>query len=156
MVIASIDIQSGKVVQLKQGSELVLQREDPQALAAEFDRYGEVAVIDLDAALGRGNNSALIKPLLHKAQCRVGGGIRTVEQARELISLGAQKIILGSQAFRSGGGFAVNTAFLETIAKAIGRERIIVAVDARITETGKYHIVVDTPPFRRSGRPPRR
>jgi phosphoribosyl-ATP pyrophosphohydrolase/phosphoribosyl-AMP cyclohydrolase len=143
MVIASIDVQDGRVVQLKRGAELVLQRDDPEALAAEFDRYGEVAVIDLDAAMGRGSNSALIKPLLRKARCRVGGGIRTVEQARELVSLGAQKIILGSSAFRSGGAFAVNIPFLETMAKAIGRERIIVAVDAGKKNSDHYEILAD-------------
>ena len=147
MVIASIDIQNGKVVQLKQGSELVLQRDNPLELAAEFDRYGEVAVIDLDAAMGKGNNSELIKPLLRKAECRLGGGIKTPEQAKELVSLGAQKIIIGSAAFRDpakkgagidGGEFGVNVPLLEAFVKKIGRERLIVAVDARDGE-----IVVD-------------
>jgi len=147
MVISSIDIQNGKVVQLKQGEELVLQRENSLELAAEFDRYGEVAVIDLDAAMGKGSNLEMIKPLLRKAECRVGGGIRTPQQAQELISFGARKIIVGSSAFRdpakkgagvTGGEFAVNIPFLETISKKIGRERLIVAVDARAGE-----IVVD-------------
>jgi phosphoribosyl-ATP pyrophosphohydrolase/phosphoribosyl-AMP cyclohydrolase len=130
MVIASIDIQNGKVVQLKQGNELVLQRDNAIELAEEFDRYGEVAVIDLDAAMGKGSNLEMIKPLLRKAQCRVGGGIRTPEQAKELISLGACKIIIGSSAFRTEGKFAVNTSFLEEMSKKIGRQRLIVAVDA--------------------------
>jgi len=147
MVIASIDIQGGKVVQLRQGAELVLQRENSLELATEFDRYGEVAVIDLDAAMGKGNNFEMIKPLLRKAECRVGGGIRTPEQAKELVSLGARKIIIGSGAFRNpakkgagiaGGEFAVNVPFLEAMSKKIGRERLIVAVDARAGE-----IVVD-------------
>jgi phosphoribosyl-ATP pyrophosphohydrolase/phosphoribosyl-AMP cyclohydrolase len=147
MVIASIDIQNGKVVQLRQGSELVLQRDNPGELAAEFDRYGEVAVIDLDAAMGKGSNIEMIKPLLRKAECRVGGGIRTPQQARELVSLGARKIIVGSGAFRdtakkgagvAGGEFAVNIPFLEAMSMKIGRERLIVAVDARAGE-----IVVD-------------
>jgi phosphoribosyl-ATP pyrophosphohydrolase/phosphoribosyl-AMP cyclohydrolase len=147
MVIASIDIQNGKVVQLKQGQELVLQRDNAQELAAEFDRYGEVAVIDLDAAMGKGSNLEMIKPLLRKAECRVGGGIKTPQQAQELVSLGARKIIIGSCAFRdpakkgtgiAGGEFAVNIPFLEAISKKIGRERLIVAVDARVEE-----IVVD-------------
>ena len=151
MVIASIDIQNGKVVQLRQGEELVLQRDNAQELAAEFDRYGEVAVIDLDAAKGKGPspgfNIEMIKPLLRKAECRVGGGIRTPEQAKELVSLGARKIIVGSSAFRdpqkkgagiAGGEFNVNIPFLQAMSKKIGRERLIVAVDARNGE-----IVVD-------------
>ena len=138
MVIASIDIQNGKVVQLKQGAELILQRENAGELAEEFDRYGEVAVIDLDAAMGKGSNIEMIKPLLRKAECRVGGGVRTPEQAKELVSLGARKIIVGSSAFRDGGKFAVNAPFLEAMSKKIGRERLIVAVDARGGE-----IVVD-------------
>jgi phosphoribosyl-AMP cyclohydrolase / phosphoribosyl-ATP pyrophosphohydrolase len=147
MIISSIDIQNGKVVQLKQGEELVLQRENSLELASEFDRYGEVAVIDLDAAMGKGSNIEMIKPLLRKAECRVGGGIRTPQQAQELISLGARKIIIGSNAFRipekkgagvAGGEFAVNVPFLEAMSKKIGQERLIVAVDAREGE-----VVVD-------------
>jgi len=148
MVIASIDIQNGKVVQLKQGSELVLQRDNAEELAEEFDRYGEVAIIDLDAAMGAGSgNTEMIKGLLHKAECRVGGGIRTPEQAKELVSLGAKKIIIGSAAFRNpdkkgagiaGGEFSVNLPLLEAFAGKIGRQRLIVAVDARDGE-----IVVD-------------
>ncbi|MDR1618502.1 MAG: phosphoribosyl-ATP diphosphatase [Treponema sp.] len=161
MVIASIDIQDGKVVQLRQGSELVLRRDNAVELAEEFDRYGEVAIIDLDAAMGKipaGNQGAspcnleMIKPLLRRAECRVGGGIRSAAQARELVSLGARKIIAGSACFRdpakkgagiAGGEFRVNIPFLEDLAKQTGRERIIAAVDARITETGNYEIVVD-------------
>ena len=140
MVIASIDIQNGKVVQLRQGAELVLQRDNALELAAEFDRYGEVAVIDLDAAMNKGSNLDMIKPLLRKAECRAGGGIRTPEQAKELVSLGARKIIIGSNAFRdpakkgagaAGGEFAPNVSFLKAMADKIGRERLIVAVDAR-------------------------
>jgi phosphoribosyl-ATP pyrophosphohydrolase/phosphoribosyl-AMP cyclohydrolase len=145
MVIASIDIQGGKVVQLKQGSELVLQRDNALELAGEFDRYGEVAVIDLDAAMGKGSNTGLLRSLLRKARCRVGGGIRDPGQARELVSLGAEKIIIGSRAFRKAGTFAVDGEFLAEMARAIGRERLIVAVDARGRgeDSGVYEIVVD-------------
>jgi len=139
VIIASIDIQDGKVVQLRQGAEKVLERDNPLELVAEFDRYGEVAVIDLDAAMGAGSNIEMIKPLLRKAECRVGGGIRTPEQAKELVSLGARKIIVGSGAFRvPGDGFGVNVPFLQAMSRKIGRERLIVAVDARDGE-----IVVD-------------
>lgn len=147
MIIASIDIQNGKVVQLRQGAEPVLERDNAPGLAAEFDRYGEVAVIDLDAAMGTGGNLEMIKPLLRVAECRVGGGIRTPRQARELVSFGAKKIIVGSAALRdpakkgagaAAGEFQVNVPFLESMADAIGRERVIAAVDARDGE-----IVVD-------------
>jgi phosphoribosyl-ATP pyrophosphohydrolase/phosphoribosyl-AMP cyclohydrolase len=138
MIISSIDIQNGKVVQLKQGEELVLQRDNYLELADEFNRYGEVAVIDLDAAMNKGSNLDMIKAILRKAECRVGGGIRTPEQAKELVSLGARKIIIGSAAFRSGSAFSVNTSFLKAMSDKIGRERLIVAVDARSGE-----IVVD-------------
>jgi phosphoribosyl-ATP pyrophosphohydrolase/phosphoribosyl-AMP cyclohydrolase len=143
MVVASIDIQSGKVVQLRQGAELALTRDDPLELAGEFDRYGEVAVIDLDAAMGKDGNLEMVKPLLRKAECRVGGGVRTAEQARELVSLGAAKVIVGSQALRGADGeFGVNRPFLEELAGKIGRERVIVAVDAR-KSGGGYEITVD-------------
>ncbi|MDR3145110.1 MAG: phosphoribosyl-ATP diphosphatase [Treponema sp.] len=152
MVIASIDIQNGKVVQLRQGSELMLQRENAPELVEEFNRYGDICVIDLDAAMGKGTNIGMIIPLLRKADCRIGGGIRTAERARELVSLGARKVIIGSVAFRdarkkgagfAAGEFAVNIPLLESLAKKVGKERLIVAVDARRKEGGGYEILVD-------------
>ena len=95
MVIASIDMKDGHVVQLKNGKDLVLQRDDADALISDFNKYGEVAVIDLDQALrntdekGNTKNTELLKQILRKGNVRVGGGIRTVKKARELISLGA-------------------------------------------------------------------
>lgn len=138
MIIGSIDLKDGKVVQLRQGKELALERDRPEELAKEFNRYGDIAIIDLDAALGSGANSELMESLLHLGDCRVGGGIKTVERAKELVKKGAKKIIIGSTAFRTDEGFGVNSSFLKGLSQAIGRERIIVAVDAR---NGK--IVVD-------------
>ncbi|MDR2521446.1 MAG: bifunctional phosphoribosyl-AMP cyclohydrolase/phosphoribosyl-ATP diphosphatase HisIE [Spirochaetaceae bacterium] len=132
MIIASIDIQNGKVVQLRQGKDLVLERDDAPSCAREFDVFGEIAVIDLDAARGSGSNETLVHSLLRKGECRVGGGIRTVEHAAHLVSLGAVKVIIGSSAFTQiDGRYAVNGEFLEALAHRIGRERLIVAVDAR-------------------------
>ncbi len=139
MVIASIDLKDGHVVQLKNGKELMLQRDDADRLIEDFNRYGEVAVIDLDAALGhtdaKGNtvNTALLKSLLRKGSVRTGGGIRSVKRARELISLGAEKVIIGSAAWNTqmqAGTSVLNTAFLEELVSAIGRQRIIISVDA--------------------------
>ncbi len=138
MVISSIDLKNGHVVQLKNGKELVLQRDDADALIREFDLYGEVAVIDLDAALGnvdaKGNtvNTPLLKSLLHKGNVRTGGGIRTVKRAKELISLGAEKVIIGSAAWNSNpeNGSVLNEEFLNELVQAIGKDRIIISVDA--------------------------
>lgn len=138
MVIASIDMKGGHVVQLKNGKDLVLQRDDADSLISEFDKYGEVAAIDLDQALrntdAKGNtaNTPLLKSLLRKGNVRVGGGIRDVKKARELISLGAEKVIVGSAAWNENPGEngLLNTAFLDELVAAIGKQRIIISVDA--------------------------
>jgi phosphoribosyl-ATP pyrophosphohydrolase/phosphoribosyl-AMP cyclohydrolase len=143
MVIASIDMKDGSVVQLKNGKEKILERNDPDSLMAEFNRYGEVAIIDLDAALGnvitegkeKGNtpNTEMLKRLLRKGNVRVGGGIRDVKKAKELISLGAEKVIIGSAAFKENpeqGEEILNLPFLEELVSTIGKQRIIISVDA--------------------------
>lgn len=139
MVISSIDLKDGHVVQLKNGKELVLQRDDADSLIKEFDKYGEVAVIDLDAAMGNANpkgdtvNTPLLKSLLRKGNVRTGGGIRSVKRAKLLISLGAEKVIIGSSAWKKdpeNNADVLNTEFLEELVSAIGKQRIIIGVDA--------------------------
>ena|SRR3989338_4607388 len=118
MIIPSIDLMDGKAVQLKQGKEKVLERKDVVELAKEFRKYGDIAVIDLDAAWGKGNNRKLVEELCSIADCRAGGGIRTMEKANELLQAGAKKIIIGTKA---------NPQFLRELPK----ERVIAAVDTK-------------------------
>ena len=139
MVIASIDMKDGHVVQLKNGKDLVLQRDDAEALISDFNKYGEVAVIDLDQALrntdekGNTKNTELLKQILRKGNVRVGGGIRSVKKAREWISLGAEKVIVGSAAWNADakdGESFLNEEFLQELCDAIGKQRVIISVDA--------------------------
>jgi len=118
MLIPSIDLMNGKAVQLKQGKEKVLEREDVFELLKEFSIYGEVAIIDLDAALGTGNNKALIKKMLKVRTCRVGGGIRDLETAQEYIKAGASKIIIG-------------TSCRQQWVKKLSKDLLIFAIDAK-------------------------
>jgi len=118
MLIPSIDLSRGKAVQLRRGRELVITSDrDPRDLAREFGRVGETAVIDLDAALGTGDNLPLIEELCALAPCRVGGGIRDAERAKRLLRAGARKLIIGTRA---------EPGFL----RQFPRERLMAAVDA--------------------------
>ncbi|MEO8377440.1 MAG: phosphoribosyl-ATP diphosphatase [Candidatus Sumerlaeota bacterium] len=121
MIIPSIDIMGGQVVQLVGGKEETLKKDtqygDPVPLAERFRLAGEIAVIDLDSALGKGSNKDLIKSLLRVADCRVGGGIRSLEAAMEWLDAGAKRIIIG-------------TAAKPELLKQLPRERLIAALDA--------------------------
>lgn len=128
MIIPSIDVSQGKAVQLRQGKDKILEKEGPEMLAKEFSRFGEIAVIDLDAALNRGNNKETIKRICQIAPCRVGGGIRSVRSAVEAVLNGAERVIVGTSVFN---GQSIDLEFLEEIAFAIGKDRLIIALDSR-------------------------
>jgi phosphoribosyl-ATP pyrophosphohydrolase len=117
MLIPSIDLQGGQAVQLVQGRRRELVAGDPRPLLERFSRVGEVAVIDLDAAMGTGNNRDLVRELVTMAPCRVGGGIRDVKTAIEWLDAGAAKVILG-------------TAAVPEVLRELPRERVIAALDA--------------------------
>jgi len=126
MIIPCIDLMGGKVVQLIQGREKFLELPDALAVLAKFADYPQIQVIDLDGALGRGDHSEIIRELCRRKPCRVGGGIRTVEKAVQVVAGGALKVIVGSSAFTSDG---INSTFLENLLAAIPREKLMIAVD---------------------------
>ena len=122
MIIPCIDLMGGKVVQLVQGREKALEGDSPLEMLRKFAAFPEIQVIDLDAAIGSGENAEIVETLVSRAKCRVGGGVRTVERARKLVEQGAHRVIVGTAAF---------TPALAEIADAIGRERVIVALDSK-------------------------
>jgi phosphoribosylformimino-5-aminoimidazole carboxamide ribotide isomerase len=128
MIIPCIDLMDGKVVQLVQGREKALEGGTPVEMLRKFAAFPEIQVIDLDAAIGRGSNDAIVEFLAARAATRVGGGVRTAERAKALVERGARKVIVGTSAFTAAG---INTEFLESVRDAISRERLIVALDSK-------------------------
>src|SRR5262245_60065456 len=128
MLIPSIDLQDGAVVRLVQGERLAIKDDDVFRWVRRFEHFPKVQVIDLDAAMGSGDNLAIVRQIAGALSCRVGGGIRTVDRAREVLDSGARQIIAGSALFKNG---APDLAFAGTLCKAVGRERVIAAVDSR-------------------------
>jgi phosphoribosylformimino-5-aminoimidazole carboxamide ribotide isomerase len=128
MLIPSIDLQDGRIVQLVQGERLAIATHDFDGWIRKFTGFPKVQLIDLDAAKNAGDNRALIASLCRQLPCRVGGGIRTPEQAAQIIALGATAVIVGSSLFKDG---AVNVTLAGRLAEAIGREQVIAAVDSR-------------------------
>ena len=128
MLIPSIDLKGGAVVQLVQGERLAIKDEDVFAWVRRFERFSKVQVIDLDAAMGTGDNLALVGEIASRLRCRVGGGIRTFARARALLDAGAQQIIAGSALFKGG---QPDLEFAGGLADAVGVERVIAAVDSK-------------------------
>jgi phosphoribosylformimino-5-aminoimidazole carboxamide ribotide isomerase len=128
MLIPSIDLMSGKIVQLVQGSRKALEFDNFQEWVERFANYPLVQLIDLDAAMGRGNNSELVREFARQLPCQVGGGIRSMETARAILESGALRVILGSSLISRG---AIDTRFAEQIATEIGAEKLVFAADCR-------------------------
>jgi len=128
MLIPSIDLQDGAVVQLVQGERLALRDKDVARWVRRFAAFPKVQVIDLDAAMGSGDNLALVRDIAGRLSCRVGGGIRTVARAQEVLAAGARHVIAGSALFRNG---EPDLAFARQLADAVGADRVIAAVDSR-------------------------
>jgi phosphoribosylformimino-5-aminoimidazole carboxamide ribonucleotide (ProFAR) isomerase len=121
-------LMEGKVVQLVQGREKALEGDDPLIQLEKFAAFPQIQVIDLDAAIGKGENDELVRRVASKAVCRVGGGVRTIERAIKVLAQGAYRVIIGTAAFTSDG---INTRFLEALVEAVGPEPIVLALDSK-------------------------
>src|SRR5579863_7342181 len=128
VIFPCIDLMDGKVVQLVQGRDKALEGDSPDEMLRRFAAFPQIQVIDLDAAMGRGANDDLVEMLAAKAVTRVGGGVRTVARAETLVSQGAFRVIVGTSAFNREGP---NHTFLPQLVEAIGRERIVLALDSK-------------------------
>ena len=128
MLIPSIDLKGGKAVQLVQGDKVAIETSDVFRWVRRFQGFPMVQIIDLDAAMGSGDNNDLVRRVSVKLACRVGGGIRSVDRAREVIDAGANKIILSTALFKEG---RPDLAFAAKVCDAVGREQIVIAVDTR-------------------------
>jgi phosphoribosylformimino-5-aminoimidazole carboxamide ribonucleotide (ProFAR) isomerase len=128
MLIPSIDLKAGAVVQLVQGERLAIRDDDVFAWVRRFEAFPKVQVIDLDAAMGTGDNLPLVTAIAGQISCRVGGGIRSLNRARLVLRAGAQQIIAGSALFKDG---QPDLEFARALAEGVGPERVVCAVDSR-------------------------
>jgi phosphoribosylformimino-5-aminoimidazole carboxamide ribotide isomerase len=137
MLIPSIDLRGGKVVQLVQGEKLAIASDDLDGWIAKFARFPKVQLIDLDAAMSIGHNDDLVWRVAAQLPCRVGGGIRSVGRAQDLIEAGARAVIVGSAFFDVRGGRSADGPpmlkldFARALAEAVGADNVIAAVDSR-------------------------
>ena len=128
MLIPTIDLKGGKVVQLVQGDKVAIESSDVFRWVRRFQGFPMVQIIDLDAAMGSGDNNDLVRRVSAKLVCRVGGGIRSVDRAKEVVDAGAKKIILSTVLFKDG---RPDLLFAAKVSEAVGRERVVAALDTR-------------------------
>jgi len=135
MLIPSIDLLGGRIVQLVQGEKLRLAFDDFEYWIEKFSRFPLVQLIDLDAALRQGDNAELVAQIAKRLPCQAGGGIHSIERARQVLDAGSQRVIIGSSLFSAEGG--VNTEFAALLAEAVGAERVVAGID---TKNGKIAV----------------
>jgi len=136
MLIPSIDLMGGKVVQLEQGRRKALEFDDHEEWIARFSKYPLVQLIDLDAATGVGSNGELVSAIAQRLPCQVGGGIRSIESAEKMLKIGARRVILGSALFANG---KLDANLARRIADRVGADPLVFALDAmggRVTTHG--------------------
>jgi phosphoribosylformimino-5-aminoimidazole carboxamide ribotide isomerase len=128
VLIPSIDLMGGRVVQLQQGERLTLESDDVDGWIQKFAGFQIVQLIDLDAAMGKPANDERVRYIAERLPCQVGGGVRSIERAQELLEAGARRVILGSALFNDRG---VNRARAEAFAEVLNPDRLIGAIDSR-------------------------
>jgi phosphoribosylformimino-5-aminoimidazole carboxamide ribotide isomerase len=128
VLIPSIDLMGGKIVQLVQGEKKALEFDDFEYWIERFSAFPLVQLIDLDAAMGRGNNRGLITMICKRLPCQTGGGIRDVARASELLALGAKRVIFGSALLKDG---AIDTTLAASAAESLGAQHLTFAIDSR-------------------------
>jgi len=129
LLIPSIDLMGGRIVQLVRGEKLKLAFDDFEYWIGRFANYPLVQLIDLDAAMRQGDNGELITKIANRLPCQVGGGIGTVEKAGAVLSAGARRVIVGSALFGEAG--LVNIGFAAALAEAVGLEQLVFSVDTK-------------------------
>ncbi len=129
MLIPSIDLLGGQIVQLVQGEKLRLAFDDFEYWIEKFSRFPLVQLIDLDAAMRQGDNSALVAQIAKRLPVQAGGGIATIDRARQVLDAGAQRVIIGSALFSAEG--KVNTEFAAALAASVGAERVVAGIDTK-------------------------
>lgn len=135
MLIPSIDLLGGRIVQLVQGKKLRLAFDDFEYWIEKFSRFPLVQLIDLDAAMRQGDNAQLVAQIAKRLPCQAGGGIRSIERARQVLDAGARRVIIGSSLFSEEG--TVNTEFAASLATAVGVESVVAGID---TKRGKIAV----------------
>jgi phosphoribosylformimino-5-aminoimidazole carboxamide ribotide isomerase len=128
VLIPSIDLMGGKIVQLVQGEKQALESDDFKYWINKFSGYPLVQLIDLDAAMGQGSNHELVAMICRRLPCQVGGGIRSVSRAQQLLAIGAKRVIFGSALFRDG---QIDSALAQACAEQLGVDHLTFAIDSR-------------------------
>jgi phosphoribosylformimino-5-aminoimidazole carboxamide ribotide isomerase len=155
VLIPSIDLMGGKIVQLVQGKRKALEFDDFEAWVKRFAKYPLVQLIDLDAAIGTGDNFELVREFASQLPCQVGGGIRSVAVAEAALAAGAHRVIIGSSLFAQD---TINREFAENVANAVGSSRLVFALDAiggrvaihgwrKVTEVSPLEMIQALEPF---------
>jgi phosphoribosylformimino-5-aminoimidazole carboxamide ribotide isomerase len=129
MLIPSIDLLGGRIVQLVQGEKLRLAFDDFEYWIEKFSRFPLVQLIDLDAAMRQGDNSVLVEQIAKRLPVQAGGGIHTVERAQQVLEAGAQRVIIGSALFSAEG--TVNADFAAKLAASVGAEHVVAGIDTK-------------------------